>query len=81
MSNSFDPDQARHSVVPDLGQSVCKDHQQTTKFTASETELRTKVINYYDGDDPVILFGHFYRLIQESFPNQKWPLFSQFHVF
>ena len=30
---------------------------------------------------PVILFGHFYRLIWESFPIQKWPLFSQFHVF
>ena len=30
---------------------------------------------------PVILFGHFYRLIWESFPIQKWPLFSQLHVF
>ena len=29
----------------------------------------------------VILFGHFYHLIWESFPIQKWPLFSQFHVF
>ena len=29
----------------------------------------------------VILFGHFYRLIWEAFPIQKWPLFSQFHVF
>ena len=30
---------------------------------------------------PVILFHHFYRLIWESFPIQKWPLFSQYHVF
>ena len=30
---------------------------------------------------PVILFGHFYCLIWESFPIQKWPLFSQCHVF
>ena len=29
----------------------------------------------------VILFGHFYSLIWESFPIQKWPLFSQFHDF
>ena len=29
----------------------------------------------------VILFGHFYRLIWESFPIQKWSLFSQFYVF
>ena len=29
----------------------------------------------------VILFGYFYRRIWESFPIQKWPLFSQFHVF
>ena len=29
----------------------------------------------------VILFGHFYSLIWESFPIQKWPLFSQLHVF
>ena len=28
----------------------------------------------------VILFGYFYRLIWESVPIQKWPLFSQFHV-
>ena len=29
----------------------------------------------------VILFGHFWGRIWESFPIQKWPLFSQFHVF
>ena len=29
----------------------------------------------------VILFGQFYRLIRESFPIQKWSLFSQFCVF
>ena len=29
----------------------------------------------------VILFGHFYHLIRESFPIQKWPIFSQFSVF
>ena len=29
----------------------------------------------------VILFGHFYGLIWESLPIQKWALFSQFHVF
>ena len=29
----------------------------------------------------VILFGHFYLLIRESFPIQKWSLFSQFSVF
>ena len=37
-----------------------------------------------DGDQrvaTVILLGHIYRLIWESFPIQKWPLFSQFHVF
>ena len=28
----------------------------------------------------VILFGNFHCLIWESFPIQKWPLFSQFHV-
>ena len=30
---------------------------------------------------PVILLGHFYGLIWESFPNQTWPIFSQFQVF
>ena len=30
MSNSLDPDQARHFVGPDLVQTVCKGHQQTT---------------------------------------------------
>ena len=30
MSNSLDPDQARHFVRPDLGQIVCKGYQQTT---------------------------------------------------
>ena len=30
---------------------------------------------------PVISFSHFYCLLWESFPIQKWPLFSQFHVF
>ena len=29
----------------------------------------------------VIIFGHFYSLIKESFPIEKWPLLSQFHVF
>ena len=33
------------------------------------------------GRHTVILFGNFYCLIWESFPIQKWPLFSQFHVF
>ena len=28
MSNSLDPDQDRHSVGPDLGQTVCKGYQQ-----------------------------------------------------
>ena len=28
----LDPDQARHFVGPDLGQTVCKSHQQTTPF-------------------------------------------------
>ena len=47
---------------------------------------------YYNGSDQgvacgnippgtVILFGHFYCLIWESFQIQKWPLISQFHVF
>ena len=31
VSNSLDPDQARHIVGPDLVQSVCKGYQQTTK--------------------------------------------------
>ena len=28
----------------------------------------------------VILFGHFYSLLWESFPIQKWPLFSQISI-
>ena len=35
VSNSLDPDQELHSVSPDLGQTVCKDYQQTTKIAAS----------------------------------------------
>ena len=30
---------------------------------------------------PVILFGQIYLLLQEAFPIQKWPYFSQFCVF
>ena len=35
MSNSLDQDQARHTVKPDLGQTVRKNHQQMTKFAAA----------------------------------------------
>ena len=30
VSNSLDPDQAQHLVVPDLGPTSCKGYQQTT---------------------------------------------------
>ena len=35
MSNGLDPDQDRHSVCPDLGQTFCKGYQQTTKIASS----------------------------------------------
>ena len=33
MSHSFDPEQVRHFVGPDLGQNCLEGHQQTTKFS------------------------------------------------
>ena len=39
MSNSLDPDQDRHSVGPDLGQTVCKGYQQTTKVATSKERV------------------------------------------
>ena len=32
-SNDLDPDQDRRSVGPDLGPTVCKTYQQTTKYS------------------------------------------------
>ena len=40
VSNSRDPDQDRHSVCPDLVQTVCKSYQQTTKVAASKERVR-----------------------------------------
>ena len=39
MSNSLDPDQARQFVGPDLGQTVYKGTQQTTKITTSRERV------------------------------------------
>ena len=39
MSNSLDPDQDRHSVDPDLGQTVWDGYQQTTKVAASKERV------------------------------------------
>ena len=39
VSNGLDPDQDRHFVGPDLGQTICKGYQQTTKVTASKGGL------------------------------------------
>ena len=35
VSNGLDPDQDRHSVGPDLGQTVCKDCQHRTSYGLS----------------------------------------------
>ena len=44
MSKSLDPDQDRSSVGHDQGQkTVCKVHQQTTKFPASKQRGKRKV--------------------------------------
>ena len=42
VSNSLDPDQARHSVGPDLGQTVCKGYQQMT--LGDEEFMKTNII-------------------------------------
>ena len=39
VSNSLNPDQARHFVGHDLGKTVCKGYQQTTKVAASKERL------------------------------------------
>ena len=41
-------------------------------------DLRGHCCSIFSGGGSVILFGHFYLLIRESFPIQKWSLFSQF---
>ena len=43
--------------------------------------VHPSVVHNAQTSSPVILFGHFYHLIRESFPIQKWSLFSQFDVF
>ena len=43
MTNGLDPDRAQHSVGPDLIQTVCKDHQQKTKFIASRQRVNSLV--------------------------------------
>ena len=40
MSNCLEPDQDRQNVGPDLGQCVCKGHQQTTKVAASKERVK-----------------------------------------
>ena len=39
MSNSLDPDQEGLCVGPDLGQTVCKGYQQTTKVLLARKGL------------------------------------------
>ena len=39
MENNLDPDQARHFVGPDLGQTVGKGHQQATLVGKALTKL------------------------------------------
>ena len=39
VSNSLDPDHARHFFGPDMGQTVCKGYQQTTKSPLVGIEL------------------------------------------
>ena len=39
VSNSFDPDQVRHVVGPDLVQTVCKDYQQTALVDKEHNEI------------------------------------------
>ena len=42
MSNSLDPDQARHFVGPDLGPNCLQGNQQTTEVYLTGKELNTK---------------------------------------
>ena len=40
MSNSLDPDQARHFVGPDLGSNCLQSYQQTTKVATSGERVK-----------------------------------------
>ena len=42
VSNSLDPEQDQHIVGPDLGLTVCKGNQQTTKVATSTLGVMTK---------------------------------------
>ena len=54
-----------------------EDRIKVTKIESSLSPLPTM----YRFTHSVILFGHFWGRIWESFPIQKWPLFPQFYVF
>ena len=58
-SNSLDPDQARRFVGPDLGQTVCKGYQQTSKFATSKE--RVKKPNSIVADDILFFFIFIFR--------------------
>ena len=44
MSNVLNPDQDQRSVVPDLGSTDCKGHQQKTRVTISKI-MKTKRVS------------------------------------
>ena len=46
-----------------------------------DAKSRGEKHKYDVSSQSVILIGNFYGHIWELFPIQKWPLFSQFHVF
>ena len=43
-SNCLNPDQDRCSVGPDLGKTVCKGYQQTTKVPASKDGINLLIL-------------------------------------
>ena len=43
LSNGLAPDQDLYSVGPDLGPSVCKGYQQTTKVTSSKERVKKNI--------------------------------------
>ena len=40
MSNGLDPNQAQHSVWPNLGPNCLQDYQQTTNFAAGRERVK-----------------------------------------
>ena len=67
------------SVAEQTGLNLILSETPKTGFVASRPIIHPYVVFFFYY--PVILFCHLYRLIWESFPTKKWPLFSQFHVF